>query len=145
MDIVNERPNRMERVRRWVDNLSTEVGDVNLRPLIRALAAGLGLVILCRLMLTFSVSARAWIAAAGVAVVLVVALTCLAVLLWAAWRIRLDAAASGRLLVALAVSVVALGVCTEAFAGTTALLWRHGRLAVGPGVEPALWRTELYY
>lgn len=142
---LDDRPSRMDRLRRWIDGLSTREPGSGLWLLTWTVVGGLALVGLCRLALAFTVTARAGIGIAGVAVVLIVALVCLAGLLWAAWRIRLDSAPFGRFAVAVAVSLIAIGVCTEAFAGLTVLLWRHGALAVAPGVEPTLWRTELYY
>jgi hypothetical protein len=69
----------------------------------------------------------------------------LALMVAAYWYTTVDASGLRPLLLALALLVVAVGVCVEALAGLTALLWDRGTLAAaGPG-GPSLWRAERYY
>lgn len=146
------RPPRWPRLRKRVDDLThVTVGaaaDIEYGwPLLLAWAAGGGLVVVaaCRVVLTFTVNARTVIAVTGVAVVVAAAFACLIGLAWASWRIRLDATAAVPFGVALGISLLAIGICTEAFAALSALLWRHGLIIASPAVKPGLWPTERYY
>jgi hypothetical protein len=136
------------RLRRRVDGLTNDVAaDIEHGwPVLLAWAAGGGLVVamLCRLVLTFTINARTGIAVVGVVIVTAVAVACLTGLVWASWRIHLDPTTVGPYGVALAISLVAIGICTEAFAAFTTLLLRYDVGAATPGIASDLWRTERF-
>lgn len=108
-----------------------------------ASAVSVVVVALSRLVQAYAIDAHAVIAIGVVGLVAAVALACLAGLIWASWGIRRTEQDAAPFFVALGISLAAIGVCTEAFAGVTTLLWRYGVLSTGG--EPGLWRTEEYY
>ncbi len=98
-----------------------------------------------RLLVAFAVTAGTGVAVAGVAVVTAAAVALLVGLAWASWRIRLDVKAAAPVAVALGIALAAIGICTEAFAALTVLLWQHGLVGAASGAGPGLWAAEKYY
>ncbi|WP_405528922.1 hypothetical protein OG426_43255 [Streptomyces canus] len=143
---TNVRILHWRRLKGPIDELADAAADVEDWPYLLAWAIGGGViaVTICRLVLTFTVNARAGIAIAGVSTVLALAVVCLIGLAWASWKIRLTTTVAV-LGVGLLFSLVAIGICVEAFASITVLLWRHDLISGVPGVDPSLWRTERYY
>lgn len=137
----NHRQPVRQAVLRWVTDRSHPTEWLTI--LGWAAGTGAGVVVVARLIHMLTLDAHPAVAITAVSVVGVGAIACLAGLFWASWRLRRSADDPAPFLLALGISVAAIGVCTEAFAGLTTLLWRLGVLsAVGP---PSLWRTEEFY
>jgi hypothetical protein len=135
----------VRRIDDLIDSLALDIEDS--WPYVVAWTAGGAVVVvgLCRLILVVTIDAHPAVAVTGVAVIAVAWLACVCALVWVYWRSRLGANAAKPFLVALAVSVVAVGVSVEMFSGATTLLWRHDLVAGAPGVDPGLWRSEQYH
>lgn len=132
---------RSDTLRQWVEERSNRDGWAS--TLGWATAGGAAAVVLARLVHMLALEAHPVVAISAVSLVAAAAVACLAGLVWAAWQLRLGTPDTSPFVLALGISLVTIGICTEAFAGVTALLWREGVLATaGPH---GLWRTEEYY
>lgn len=89
-------------------------------------------------------SGRLWLAIVGVVPALLLAMLCLVAMVWSWWRSRLDPEDKRPYAVAFLVGLITIGVCIEAFAGLTTVLWTHGPIA-GSRDGPSLWGAELYF
>jgi hypothetical protein len=79
-----------------------------------------------------------------VAVAVIVAVGCWALLLWLFWQTRLDPKQPGYALTVV-LSVVMICVSLEALAGMSALLWLRGVSLPATSGAPSLWRAEGHY
>jgi len=137
-------------VRQDVDDGIADVAeDIEYRwPTVLAWAAGGAVIVvgLSRLLLSLTVGAHAAIAVAGVGLVCVVSAACVGGLGWIDWRTRRRGEGQGvQFVVGAGVSLITIGVCVEAFAGVTTVLWNGGLIAGSARIEPRLWRSEVYY
>jgi hypothetical protein len=71
--------------------------------------------------------------------------SCIGLLLWTYWGIHFEPGRERPYKIAFLSALVAILVCTEAFAGLTTLLWQRGHLASTTDLEPGLWRSERHY
>ena len=83
-------------------------------------------------------------AALPVGAAVFVAAGCWALLLWLFWQTRLDPREPGYAL-AVVLSVVAICIGLEAFAGLSTLLWERGMIRSATPGAPSLWRAEGHY
>jgi hypothetical protein len=83
-------------------------------------------------------------AALPVGAAVILAVGCWALLLWLFWQTRLDPREPGYVL-AVVLSVVAICIGLEAFAGLSTLLWERGMIRSATPGAPSLWRAEGHY
>jgi len=79
---------------------------------------------------------------AGLAPSIILAVALLWLLLWIYWSSKVDPSSSQPYIIAVMSSVLTVGVCVEAFAGVTLMLWQHGMLDVAGAAAPSLWAAE---
>jgi hypothetical protein len=137
-------------VRHDVDNEIADVAeDIEYRwPTVLAWAASGAVIVvgLSRLLLLLTVGAHSAIAVAGVGLVCVVSAACVSGLAWIDWRTRRRGEEQGvQFVVGAGVSLITIGVCIEAFAGVTTVLWNGDLITGSARIEPMLWRSEVYY
>jgi hypothetical protein len=139
--------------RRWQQDVDEELldvaGDIEYAwPAIVAWAVATAVIMvgLCRLLLSYTVGARPAIAVPAIALVCVAAAVCVFGIAWVDWRNRRHNEREGvRFILGAGMSLVAIGVCIEAFAGVTTVLWRSDLIAGPADIGPSLWRSEEYY